>query len=70
MQLLVGQLLREVRGDELRLALLIRGELVPPAAAIGLGGLEPPLALALENRNFISAVARCLLVRLLELRDD
>src|SRR5947209_14026568 len=43
-QLVVGQLRGEVRGDQLRLALLAVGEVVAARLAVRAGGLEAPLA--------------------------
>ena len=49
LQLLVRELLGQVRGDHLGLALLGLGGVGAAAVAVGLGGLEAALALALEH---------------------
>ena len=54
-QLLVGELLGQVALDDLGLALLGLGELVAAGLAVGLGGLEPALALALEHGDLVAA---------------
>jgi hypothetical protein len=55
-QVLVGELLRHVGGDDLRLALLGLGGVGPAAVAVGLGSLQAALALALEHLDRVRAV--------------
>ena len=64
LQLLVGHLLGQVGLDQLGVALGLAGQLVAAPLAEGLGGLQPPLALALEHGDLVVAA---LLDRLLEL---
>src|SRR5947209_259531 len=64
-QVLVGQLLRQVAGNQLRLALLALGEVRAGRLAVGLGRLQPSLPLPLEHRKLIAVAG---LLRLLELR--
>ena len=66
-QLLVGELLGQVGLDHLGLALLGLGEVVAAGVAVGLGGLEPALALALEHVDLVAAVV---LLGLLQLVGD
>ena len=66
-QLLVGELRRHVLLDQRRLALLAAGEVLAPGLAVGAGGLEPALALALEHRHLVGLAPGGVLVGLLEL---
>ena len=53
-QLLVGELLGQVALDQLRLEALGGGLLGPPGALVGLGRLDPLLALALQHRDLVA----------------
>ena len=65
LELLLGDLLRQVAVDQLGLGLLGRGRLVAARLAVGLGGLGAPLALALQDRDLALLVE--LAARLLRL---
>ncbi len=63
-ELLVGELGGQVGADQLALGLLAAGEILAPAVAEGLGGLETALALAAQHGEL---VVRALLGGLLQL---
>src|ERR687891_3021870 len=66
-ELLVRELRRQVRGDDLGLALLGGRGIGAAAVAVGLGGLEAALVLTLEHLDLVAAIV---LGRLLELGHD
>ena len=66
-QLVVAHLLRQILVDDLCLTLLGAGQVLAARVAVGLGRLEPALALALQHRDLVDLLLARLLGGLLQL---